>query len=219
VLEALGIPIHLPPAAARAALARDGAVFLFAPDYHPAFKAVAGVRKKLAADGVRTVFNILGPLLNPARPTHQLAGVFSPGVLEIYPPALRLLGRSRAWVVHGTAPGAALDEISTAGPTHVRMLNGDKVAEAEIDPATHGVPRADLNELTGDDAAANARIIVAILDGSAAGPQRDLVVVNAAGALCAAGLASDFGEALERAARLVRDGDALRVLRAMQASA
>ncbi len=123
VLEKLGIPVTNSPEKMIAALEQTGVGFLFAPLFHPAFGAVANARKKLAEQGIATVFNLLGPLLNPMRPEYQLIGVFSPTILEKYALALARLGRKRAWVVHGEVPnGSGMDEISTIGETAVHEV-------------------------------------------------------------------------------------------------
>jgi len=138
--------------------------------------------------------------------------------MELYPPTLALLGRTRAWVVHGIAEGAPLDEISISGPTHLRVLDRGTVSADDFDTADHGIAAADVAALIGGDADANATLLTGILDGSVTGPPRDIVLANAAGALCAAALAPDFGSALELAERTLDDRKPLAVLRAMQRS-
>jgi anthranilate phosphoribosyltransferase len=213
VLEALGVPIEAPAERLQAMLADCGAVFLFAPRFHPAFKAVVAARKMLAARGSASVFNMLGPLLNPARPEFQLAGVFSPKLLALYAEVLPGLGRRRAWIVHGRAGvDGVMDEISTLGPTTIAETGGPV---REVDPAGLGVAEASLEQLQGGDAARNAAIVLSILDG-AGGPARDIVLVNAAAAIVVCGLAGDWDEGMERARESIDSGRARGVLEAMR---
>ncbi len=150
VLEALGVPIDLPPEKFRNLLRRHRLGFMFAPAYHPAFKAIVPVRKALAAEGIPPIFNLLGPLLNPARPEYQLVGVFSREAAPKIAQALLLLGRKRAWVVHGTdAEGNGIDEISTMGPTHVFKVGFGKIEEFVIDHGDHHLPEATTAQLQG----------------------------------------------------------------------
>lgn len=213
VLEALGVPIEAPAERLQAMLAECGAVFLFAPRFHPAFKAVVAARKILAARGSASVFNMLGPLLNPARPEFQLAGVFSPQLVPLYASVLPDLGRKRAWIVHGrTDAGGVMDEISTLGPTTVADTGG---GGREFQPSDFGLPPAQLEELRGGDASENAAILISILDG-ADGPARDIVVVNAAAAIVVCGLAADFDEGMQRARESIESGRARGVLEALR---
>ena len=217
VLEMLGVPADLPPAQLHDMLGEAGAVFLFAPGFHPAFKAVAPARKLLAERGQPSVFNMIGPLLNPARPEGQLAGVFSEDLLALYAGVLPRLGRERAWVVHGKAgPDGVMDEISTLGPTLIAKLSPAGSSRETVQPADLGVPAAALAELRGGDAVENARLLGEILRGERRGAARDIVVVNAAAALMVAGLASDWAEARERAGAALDSGAADDVLRRMR---
>lgn len=213
VLEALGVAIDAPTERLQAMLAEAGAVFLFAPRFHPAFKAVAPARKILAARGRASVFNMLGPLLNPARPEFQLAGVFSPQLLPLYASVLPEIGRRRAWVVHGRAGvEGVMDEISTLGPTKIMETGGEA---REVQPADLGVLPARLEDLRGGDAAENAALLLDILDGTA-GPARDIAVVNAAAALVVCGLAAGWDEGMQRARESIDSGCARAVLEAMR---
>lgn len=218
VLEALGIRIDLPPEAAVECVKRVGATFLFAPAYHPTFKAVGPARKLLAERGQRSLFNLMGPLLNPARPARQLVGVFSSGLPPVYAEILKRLGRSRAWIVHGrTEDGRGMDEMSTLGPTLVHDLDAGSVTDYEVTPESVGLKAARLDELKGGDAAENAGITKAILSGEDRGPRRDVVLLNVAGALVVSGLVPDLKSGWETAAGLIDSGHALRVLEAWRA--
>ncbi|MCB1230722.1 MAG: anthranilate phosphoribosyltransferase [Verrucomicrobiae bacterium] len=215
VLEALGIRIDLPPETFGDCLAEVGAGFLFAPMYHPAFKAIVPVRKQLAEEGRRSIFNLLGPLLNPARPDFQLIGVFDENLTPAFAEILGRLGRTRAWAVHGhTETGEGMDELSSVGPTSVHETIGIEhpVAAFTIQPAELGLAPAEVSDLRGGDANENAALLRAILDGSEAGPKRDIVLLNAAAGLTICGLASDLGEGLERAREAIDSGAATKVL-------
>ncbi len=213
VLEALGIDIGLAPGRVGVCLAEVGAAFLFAPHYHPAFKAVAPVRKRLAEEGRRTVFNLLGPLLNPARPAHQLIGVFDPAVGPVFASILPKLGRENAWVVHGrTETGTGMDELSTLGPTLVWRTGSPDPLESTIEPTSLALSLAATKDLHGGDARENAAILLGIFTGEERGPKREIVVLNAAAGLVVAGLAADLSEGLQRAAEAIDAGTALAVL-------
>lgn len=217
-LEALGIRIDLPAEAFGDCLAEVGAGFLFAPLYHPAFKAVAPVRQQLAREGRRTIFNLLGPLLNPARPDYQLLGVFDESLTEPFADILGRLGRTRAWAVHGhTESGAGMDELSSVGPTTVwETAAGGGRRRFEIDPAEHGIRGASVSELRGGEAVENAAIITGILGGEIDGPRRDIVCLNAAAGLTICGQATDLDAGLRLAAEAIDSGAALGVLGAWQ---
>ena len=219
VLEALGVRIDLPPAECAETIRRHGVGFMFAPIYHPAFKAVVPVRKQLAEEGIRTIFNILGPLLNPVRPAHQLVGVFSKELTVPFANILKQLGRKSAWAVHGaTADGRGMDELSTLGETHVTGLDqGGGIESHTIDPKSLGIACGDIGKLQGGDAEANAAILTSILDGSDKGPKRDLVCLNAAAGFVVAGLAADLAAGLELANAAIDHGAALGKLRALRA--
>ena len=217
VLEALAISIELPREKQTAMLEEAGAVFLFAPRFHPAFKSIAPARKLLGARGKASVFNMLGPLLNPARPTHQLAGVFSPQLVSLYADILPALGREGAWVVHGrTAGGGVMDEISTLGPTTIAEVSRGANRQTEFDASAHVPQPQSVEPLLGGDAAQNAKILLSLLSGDTRGPARDIVLINAAGALQAAGAARGWDEALAGAAESIDSGAAMRVLAEMR---
>jgi anthranilate phosphoribosyltransferase len=204
VLEELGVPIDLPPARLRECVERHGLGFLFAPAYHPAFKEIAPVRKALAAEGVPTIFNLLGPLLNPSRPAYQLVGVFSPVLLPKYAESLAVLGRSRAWAVHGSG----MDELSLCGPSEVHEVADGTVRENRIDPRDYGLAFCELEHVRGGDRTENARILLGILEGTERGPKRDLVLLNAAAGLVISGLSRDLGAGLELARDQIASGQA-----------
>lgn len=217
VLEALDVKADLPAPALQNMLAKAGATFLFAPVFHPTFKAVAGARKILAGRGQASIFNMLGPLLNPARPEFQLTGVFHRQLLDLYATALPKLGRRSAWIVHGQAgPHGVMDEISTLGPTECLQVGNDIIERQEIDVRSLGIAAGCLDDLLGGDAAVNAAILEKILSGADHGPRRDLVVVNAAAALQVAGLASDWSSAIAKAAESLDSGKARQVLQTMR---
>lgn len=213
VLEELGVNISLRPEALRRCVAEHGVGFLFAPAYHPAFKMIVPVRKSLAAEGIPTVFNVLGPLLNPARPSYQLVGVYHPALLPKYGEALAVLGRARAWAVHGSG----MDELSLTGPTDVREVAGGVIRERQVDPERLGLKLCTIAELRGGDRATNARILTEILAGSEKGPKRDLVLLNAAAGFVITRLVDDLRSGLELGHELIRSGAALAKLRAMAA--
>jgi anthranilate phosphoribosyltransferase len=217
VLEALGVRIDLSPGEARECLRATGVAFLFAPNYHPAFKEIAPVRKRLAAEGTPTIFNILGPLLNPARPAHQLVGVFSEAVLPRYAEALAALARESAWVVCGASPsGFGMDEVSTLGPTLVRQVKGKGITEFTIVPEYYEMVRASVEELRGGDRVQNAAIVEGVLDGSIAGAKRDIVLLNAAAGFVVTGIARDLSEGIALAREQIDSGRALDRLRRLQ---
>ncbi|PAW81222.1 MAG: anthranilate phosphoribosyltransferase [Spartobacteria bacterium Tous-C9RFEB] len=213
VLEALGVRIDLSPDAAASALDKAGCCFLFAPAYHPAFRAVAPVRQALAARGSASIFNIIGPLLNPARPSFQLAGVYDPTLLPTYAAVFQKLGRRRAWAVHGTGPdGFRVDEVSPIGATLVHSVSGGDSKQFIIDPNELPLPKMSPSDLAGGDAMTNAKILRGILDASIQGPPRAVVQLNAAAAICAADKATDMKNAWDQAGESIDSGNALQSL-------
>jgi anthranilate phosphoribosyltransferase len=201
VLEALGARVTLQPQQIAGAIETVGIGFLFAPLIHPAMKHAQPARAELK---MRTVFNLLGPLTNPAGAGAQVVGVFDVELVPLIAAALARLGVKRAFVVHGDD---GLDEITTTGPTTVREVAGGQVLERVFQPEDFGVARARPEDLAGGDAAACAAILRAILDGER-GPRRDIVVANAAAALVAAGRAQDLREGATRAAESIDSGRA-----------
>ncbi len=217
VLEALGIRLEWPPEELRECVLRLGLGFLYARSYHPAFRALAEMRAQLARENRRTIFNLLGPLLNPARPSRQLIGVYTPRMTAVFAEVLRQLGRERAWIVHGAVGnGRGMDDISTSGVTTLAELAGGRVSAAVIDVRWLGVAEADLADLRGGDAPENARLLTGILSGEVQGAKRDLALVNAAGGFVAAGLARELAEGIELAKEQIENGRALEKLRSLQ---
>jgi anthranilate phosphoribosyltransferase len=217
VLENLGIPIACPPEKMSDCIHRTGIGFFFAPLYHPAFRLVAPIRRKLAEQGTATVFNLLGPLLNPAEPTCQLTGVFSPTILERYAIALREIGRRRAWVVHGQViGGAGMDEVSLLGETEVHEVKEDALNQFYLFPDQLGFRKPSLHELRGGDAAQNARVLIDILANRDRSARRDLITINAAAGLVIAGVVPRMESGIQLANELVDSGLALEKLREFQ---
>jgi anthranilate phosphoribosyltransferase len=195
VLQALGVNIEADMSLVKKALWEAGICLMLAPRHHSAMRHVGPTRVEL---GTRTIFNLMGPLSNPAGARRQLIGVFSRDWLETLAEVLGRLGTERAWVVHGSD---GMDEITTTGPTHVAELKDGKVRRFEISPEDVGLRRADPADLKGGDSATNARALTELLDG-AKGAYRDVVLFNAAAALMVAGKAADLkaGKALAEAA-------------------
>jgi anthranilate phosphoribosyltransferase len=217
VLEQLGVEIDLTPEQLNETLKRNGLGFAFARTYHPAFRALAEMRARLARKNQRTVFNILGPLLNPARPARQLIGVFDPRLTGLFAEALRQLDREHAWVVHGLGDdGAGMDDISICGATTVAELDNGKVSSAILDVSWLGIPRASVEELKGGDAKQNAATIEGILSGKISGAKRDMTIVNAAGGFVVAGLAKELKAGIDLAREELDSGRALEKLRTLQ---
>lgn len=216
VLETLGVKINLPPEDLARSVKEVGFGFIFAPLYHPAFKAVAEARKRLAAEGQRSIFNILGPLLNPARPDHQLVGVFDETLVPVFANILKQLGRKSAWVVHGsTEEGLGMDELSTLGPNKVACLTGEKIEMLTLKAADYGFAKATLAELAGGEATENAEILEGVLAGRIKGAKRDLAVFNAAAGFVITGKAKHLTEGRAMAEDLINRGAAHAKLRAV----
>lgn len=216
VLEALGVKIDLEPDALARCVREVGIGFVFAPKYHPAFKAVAEARKHLAAEGQRSIFNILGPLLNPARPEHQLIGVFDEKLVPVFAEILLQMGRKAAWVVHGeTDDGRGMDELSTLGVSKIAKLKNGLITQETLDPSSLGFAKPKLSDLVGGDAAENAEILEGILAGRIVGPKRDLAVLNAAAGFVIVGKTSDLAQGKALAEDLLNRGAAHVKLRAL----
>ncbi|MES1254120.1 MAG: anthranilate phosphoribosyltransferase [Acidobacteriota bacterium] len=212
VFEALGVRVTAPPAVAERCLTDVGIGFFFAPTFHPSMRHAAPTRREL---GVRTAFNLLGPLTNPAGATRQLVGVPRPELTELMARALSLLGSTRAWVVHG-ADG--LDEISTTGYTKVSECRDGRVNTFYLHPADVGLPKATPASLVGGDAAENATIIAHVLDGERGAP-RDVVLLNAGAALFIAGRCDSVQDGIAMAAAAVDSGSARHTLARLAAVA
>jgi len=218
VLQALGIPINLSPVEAAQSLRNHGFAFFFAPDYHPAFKHVAAARKLCAERGQRTIFNFLGPLLNPARPTAMLVGVPRPELCEPLARALQSLGVRRAMVVCGRVdrevPGKDsmtryLDELSTLGDNTLAEFYQERgFAASTLSPTEFPLQSASLADLLGGSREANAQIVRRLLAGQEHGPKRDAVLLNAAAALFVAGSTRSLAEGWQLAAETIDTGKA-----------
>ena len=212
VFEALGVHVAAEPAVVERTLHEAGVAFFFAPTFHPSMKHAAQTRRDL---GIRSAFNLLGPLTNPAGASRQIIGVAKPELTELVAKALVLLGSERAWVVHG-ADG--LDELSTTGYTKVSECRDGAVHTFYLHPADFGVTKAAAADLAGGDAAENAGIVRGVLDGRK-GPARDVVVFNAGAALLVAGRVASVPDGLRAAEAAIDSGAARATLdRMVQAS-
>ena len=216
VLAALGIPTDLSPAAAAASMAAHDFAFLFAPLYHPAFKNIAPARKLCAEAGKRTLFNFLGPLLNPARPTAQLIGVPRAELTEPMAKVLQTLGTQRGMVVCGSADGKPMDELSTLGENSIAEFYQDRgFATSTLSPADFQLSDATLEDLAGGDAETNAGLIRSILNGEDKGPKREAVLLNTGAALFVANAADSISAGMDLAAAVIDDGRAADKLAAL----
>ncbi len=211
VLEALGFVLDPPPERIAQSIDELGFGFLFAPAHHPGFRHAAPVRKELA---LRTVFNVLGPLSNPAGARAQIVGVYDPALVRTIAEVLARLGAHRAYVVHGAF---GIDELSPAGPNLVCEVVFGEVHDRTIDPLDLGVPRCAPEELRGGSPAENAAVIRSVFAGDDRGAKRDAILLNAAGAIAAGGHAEDLREGLEVARRAVDSGSAAERLDALVA--
>jgi anthranilate phosphoribosyltransferase len=205
VFEALGVKVAASPSVVERCLHEVGLAFLFAPTFHPSMRNVADVRRDL---GIRTAFNMLGPLTNPAGPSRQIVGVPRPELTELIARSLGLLGSERAWVVHG-ADG--LDEISTTGYTKVSECRAGAVNTFYVHPAELGLPKASLSSLLGGEREVNAGIVRGVLAGQPS-PARDIVVLNAGAALFVAGHAATIRQGIVEAEAAIDSGAARRTL-------
>jgi len=208
VLEALGVPLDRPPAEAAELLTTQRIAFLFAPRYHPAMKAAIGLRREL---GVRTIFNLLGPLCNPAGANRILVGVFGEAQVELVAEAMQGLGAAEGAVVHSAS---GMDEVAGDGPTWVAQFTREGSRRWLLHPEDHGI-RASLDDLRGGDAATNATLILHILQGQSS-PRADVVALNAALALMIAGVAGDVAEGLTLARASIASGAAMAALEALR---
>jgi anthranilate phosphoribosyltransferase len=203
ILEALGININMGKERIEKCLDDIGIAFLFAQDLHPAMKYAMPARKEI---GAKTIFNILGPLSNPAGATHQLMGVFAKHWVQLLAQVLSNLGSKHALVVHGED---GLDEITTTAKTYIAEFYNGKISNYEISPEDFGIQKANLGDLAGGDASYNAKILLDILNGKN-GPRRDIAVLNAAAAIYVAGKAKSIKEAISLATESIDSGKALK---------
>jgi len=205
VLEELGVKIDASAEVVAECIKQAHIGFMFAPMFHPAMKYVQPIRKSL---GFRTVFNILGPLANPANAAAQVLGVADENLMQIVAEALKLLGTRYAMVVHGNG----MDEISTAGITKIAELKEGQITNKELNPQNLGITLAGIDELKVTDVKTSAKILRDILSGKESGPRKDIVILNAAAAIIAGSLADDFESATRKANASVNDGKALACL-------
>jgi anthranilate phosphoribosyltransferase/anthranilate synthase/phosphoribosyltransferase len=210
VLTALGVNVNVPLERLPGVLRQAGCAFLFAPRHHAALRHAAEARTEL---GTRTIFNLLGPLANPARVRRQLTGVFDPAWTRPMAEALARLGSEKAWLVHG----AGLDELTVAGDNQVVELADGVIRSFTVAPEEAGLPRSPVEAIGGGDAGTNAEALLALLRG-APGAYRDTVVLNAAAALIVAGRSSDLREAAALAQRAIDEGAALQALDRLRAA-
>jgi anthranilate phosphoribosyltransferase len=208
VFAALGVDTSAAPAVVERCLEQAGIAFFFAPTFHPAMKHASQARREL---GIRTAFNLLGPVTNPAGATRQLVGVPKAEFTELMARSLQLLGSERAWVVHGDD---GIDEISTTGYTKISECRGGSVSTFYVHPTDFGFPKAAPGALKGGDAATNASIVQKVLQGER-GPHRDVVLLNAGAALFIAERASSVRDGVDRAAEVVDSGAGRRTLELM----
>jgi len=204
-LSILGLKLDIEPDAIERCIREAGVGFMFAPAHHTAMKYVGPVRAEL---GIRTIFNLLGPLSNPAFVKRQTIGVFAKRWVEPFAEVLCNLGSEKAWVVHGSD---GLDELTTTGPTFVAELDGGKIRTFEVTPEEAGLKRATLADLRGGEPAYNAAAITRLLDGEK-GPYRDIVLLNSAATLIVAGRVSILKEGVEMAAQAIDSGAAKKAL-------
>lgn len=210
VLAELGVNLEVPPDVMEECIHDVGIGFLFAPKLHPAMKHAMGPRKEL---GFRTIFNLLGPLANPAGAKCQVLGVYAPELTEMFAEVLKRLGSRRVFVVHGQD---GMDEITVTGTTRISELRDGTIRTYNFDPMTVIQDYAPLASLAGGDPAMNARITRAILEGES-GPRRDIVCLNAAAGLIAGGMAKDFAEGFKLAGQAIDSGKALQALEGLVA--
>jgi anthranilate phosphoribosyltransferase len=208
VLEELGVNLNVTPQQVESCVNEIGIGFLFAPALHGAMKHAIGPRLEI---GIRTIFNILGPLTNPARADRQVLGVYDESLVEILAKVLVKLGCQRGFVVHGLD---GMDEVTLTGPTRIGEIRNGAVSLSTIEPEDFGLRRCTLTDLQGGDASVNAAMVRDILEGNP-GPKREVVLLNAAYALLAAGLAKDIESGLEKARAMIDDGLAMDKLEAL----
>jgi anthranilate phosphoribosyltransferase len=208
VLEALGVNLALDPEIVEEAVNDIGIGFMFAPLFHSAMKHAAQARKEC---GIRSIFNMLGPLTNPAAASCQILGVYAPGLTEMFAKALLCLGVAKAFVVHGHD---GMDEITTTGLTRVSELSSGQIKSYDLDPRHYFDDYADSKDLAGGDVQMNADIITSILSGEK-GPKRDIVLINAGAGLVAADAANDIRQGIQKAADAIDSGRSMAKLTAL----
>ena len=212
VLEAVGVDVEAGPATVEETIEREGVGFMLAPVFHPAMKAVVGPRREL---GMRTVFNVLGPLTNPAGADAQVVGVYDPDLVPVLARALARMDVERALVVHGDG----LDEIAVHGETRVAEVDGDDVETGTLAPADLGVERHPVEAVGGGDPEDNAADMRAILQGDLEGAKRDIVVANAGAAVCVAGETDTIAAGVDRAREAIESGAATEALASLTGTA
>lgn len=208
VLEALGVNIRMQPTQAQRLLEKTGISFFFAPFYHPVLKEIGPLRRQL---GVATIFNFLGPLLNPCKPVYQVIGIYDPSLQDTVAHTLMKLGRKRAWVIHAEN---GMDEISPVCATRIVDIKDNTLYDYQLQPSDLGVGPFALTDIQGGDLKLNTRIVREVLDGQL-GPRREAVLLNTAGALMTAGRAKDMQEGMQIAAEAIDSGKTRETLRNM----
>ncbi len=219
VLQELGIPMQASDEQLAQCLEQANVCFLFAPQFHPAFKAVVGVRTLLAQEGIHTIFNLIGPLLNPASPQYQMVGVTMEARTADFAQILKNLGREQVFAVTGhTADGRPVDEFSNLGLNNLYKAkpHKDEIKLHPLTPAELGLPEAKLEEMAGGNPAENAATLRAILSGEERGAKREIVLLNAGAGLACCNVVDRIEEGIALAAELIDSGQALRQLEALQ---
>jgi anthranilate phosphoribosyltransferase len=211
VLEALGVNVNLTPEKVASLVNDIGIAFMFAPNFHPAMRYAAPVRKKL---GVRTIFNVLGPLANPASATHQVLGVYDASLTETMAEVLYKLGSEHVMVVHGED---GMDEISISSATRISELKNKSITTYTIKPSDFGLDMADLKTIQVENVDASKAMMLDVLEGHT-GPHRDITLLNAGAAIYVSGLTSTLKEGIEKAALVIDQGLALKKLEALKAA-
>ncbi len=217
VLEALGVNLYLDPEQLSRCVDQLHLGFLFARHYHPVFRALAATRARLAREKTRTIFNLIGPLLNPARPRRQLIGVYAPRLTTIFAEATQQLGHEKTWAVHGfSETGDGMDDLSGCGPSQVTELNQGKIATFEVTPEGAGISLGTLAEVRGEGCEENAALLIGLLSGEVRGAKREMTLLNAAAGFVVADLAADLPAGVALAREQIDSGRALAKLRALQ---
>jgi len=217
VLEKLGVTLELTPQSAAQHLHQRRFAFLFAPSFHPAFRSIGPVRKALAERGVPTIFNILGPMLNPVRPRRQLIGVHNPALAKLVAETCAHFDFAEAWVVCGSGgEGGTMDEVSICGTTQVWEVKGGQVREWQLSPGKAGLSEHPIEALLGGTADENAAELLALLRGEGSAEKKDAVIFNTAAALVVSGMVTDLREGVERARASIMSGGASAVLESVR---